>query len=96
MKYSDKTKDLGDKVSLPARGAWIEMGYIPVNPFWVQSLPARGAWIEIGGGMSLTYAPETSLPARGAWIEIRRIVGFGHFYSGRSPHGERGLKFASL
>ena len=59
------------------------------------SLPARGAWIEIGGGMSLTYAPETSLPARGAWIEIKKLELFCENPLSRSPHGERGLKSAS-
>ena len=57
-------------VSLPARGAWIEI--VPlyaIEDASELSLPARGAWIEIdfkfrycSGGMSL--------PARGAWIEM--------------------------
>ena len=56
-------------MSLPARGAWIEMGWADGAQKMRLSLPARGAWIEITnkrGGKSLAR----SLPARGAWIEI--------------------------
>ena len=56
------------------------------------SLPVRGAWIEIAetqpGGLILR-----SLPVRGAWIEIARQTAFGGTACGRSPCGERGLKF---
>ena len=57
-----------------------------------QSLPLRGAWIEILAG-SIHFFGAWSLPLRGAWIEIgggsaaRRSPG-------RSPYGERGLKYA--
>ena len=33
--------------SPPARGAWIEMYYVPVAFIWHLSPPARGAWIEM-------------------------------------------------
>ena len=33
-----------------------------------------------------------SLPPRGAWIEILGVWNFADDYTGRSPHGERGLK----
>ena len=63
-------------MSLPVRGAWIEMAdtddvVIEVFP----SLPVRGAWIEMPSRSSPCTAPATSLPVRGAWIEIMRIIG---------------------
>ena len=57
-------------VSLPTRGAWIEMHYQPMSFSWFSSLPTRGAWIEI-------YC---------CFVLCRQE-------SGRSPHGERGLKY---
>ena len=55
------------------------------------SLPSRGAWIE------MTWAPNGwitswSLPSRGAWIEIVTWKAPVRPRTGRSPHGERGLK----
>ena len=56
-------------LSLPARGAWIEIGYQGVIYIRIPSLPARGAWIEISKSKcAATW--DGSLPARGAWIEI--------------------------
>ena len=38
-------------MSLPARGAWIEMIMVThVSPLELRSLPARGAWIEMPPG----------------------------------------------
>ena len=35
-------------VSLPVRGAWVEIIYPPVSPETKnRSLPVRGAWVEI-------------------------------------------------
>ena len=57
-------------MSLPPRGAWIEiltLGYI--TDLTLSSLPPRGAWIEmIICGFMETFS--RSLPPRGAWIEI--------------------------
>ena len=39
---------------------------------------------------------KTSLPARGAWVEIKQRHDVATRATGRSPHGERGLKFATL
>ena len=36
-----------DRVSLPLRGAWIEIQASHKSVFTAQSLPLRGAWIEI-------------------------------------------------
>ena len=60
----------------------------------VSSLPARGAWIEMSRINRLTFF-STSLPARGAWIEIRVLLRRQETRPGRSPHGERGLKYVS-
>ena len=60
-----------------------------------RSLPARGARIEIWRSPSSSGCP-ASLPARGARIEIfRGLYGFV-IYRGRSPQGERGLKYAGI
>ena len=34
-------------LSLPPRGAWIEIMMAFINTLWLTSLPPRGAWIEI-------------------------------------------------
>ena len=80
-------------LSLPSRGAWIEIAALISVPHLLHmSLPSRGAWIEIGK----TKAAATtsgSLPSRGAWIEIFEIIKKPLDSNCRSPHGERGLKF---
>ena len=59
-------------MSLPVRGAWIEMSPPPTRPpAGYRSLPVRGAWIEIFQVMQ-KVGFRASLPVRGAWIEIRR------------------------
>ena len=65
-------KDLQLAMSLPVRGAWIEMvvnveGRLPRQ----RSLPVRGAWIEILEAAEKKISQE-SLPVRGAWIEIQK------------------------
>ena len=59
-------------MSLPVRGAWIEIK--PLVDFILRnvSLPVRGAWIEITKP-SRTRRKPSSLPVRGAWIEISPI-----------------------
>ena len=56
------------------------------------SLPVRGAWIEIISQIYLTLRG-LSLPVRGAWIEISCSGGVTVRRMGRSPCGERGLKY---
>ena len=60
-------------MSLPTRGAWIEME--PVQNFVDKalSLPTRGAWIEIVNDLRLAVVTQ-SLPTRGAWIEIVMVA----------------------
>ena len=58
-------------MSLPSRGAWIEMvSSGAMNVFLILSLPSRGAWIEITPRASSAEYWLQSLPSRGAWIEI--------------------------
>ena len=56
------------------------------------SLPPRGAWIEIEPRRS-RLSNMQSLPPRGAWIEIFALTVNSGMMNGRSPHGERGLKY---
>ena len=57
-------------LSLPSRGAWIEMGTTGYSGQHRASLPSRGAWIEIQKASAARTPTRTSLPSRGAWIEI--------------------------
>ena len=56
-------------MSLPPRGAWIEISKKRQIMSIVRSLPPRGAWIEIPIKCAIAR-PLPSLPPRGAWIEI--------------------------
>ena len=56
-------------MSLPVRGAWIEISARRNPAADAGSLPVRGAWIEIHSTLSPRQAVR-SLPVRGAWIEI--------------------------
>ena len=58
-------------LSLPSRGAWIEICMLNAMPYGKQSRSPPG---ERGLKCSATnpkLAPEMSLPSRGAWIEMR-------------------------
>ena len=70
----------------------MKYGSSGVTPSDRRSPPARGAWIEmaINHNHDDRYA---SPPARGAWIEITHRDMRFMFFSCRSPHGERGLKY---
>ena len=80
-------------LSLPVRGAWIEMLNNVLSDKSYQSLPVRGAWIE----MYAKHPKETmgilSLPVRGAWIEMNFYDWGLRNDDRRSPCGERGLKY---
>ena len=60
-------------MSLPVRGAWVEMWKPTSSTMRRMSLPVRGAWVEmlecIDGGNGIG-----SLPVRGAWVEIAATV----------------------
>jgi len=55
----------------------------------------RGAWIEIIQ-LSQNIRRGQSLPVRGAWIEIPDRLHVQAVTGGRSPCGERGLKFVLI
>ena len=44
----------------------------------------------------LTWQESSSLPVRGAWIEINSCRAYAVTHTGRSPCGERGLKFVQF
>ena len=52
----------------------------------------RGAWVEIAG-RDVAFWLDKSLPVRGAWVEMRYALPSGYKQGGRSPCGERGLKY---
>ena len=56
-------------MSLPVRGAWIEIVCSCPRFVPAASLPVRGAWIEITAEIG-RQLHDGSLPVRGAWIEI--------------------------
>ena len=81
-------------MSLPVRGAWIEIAFCPIHHDASRSLPVRGAWIEILIGDMERHLGQ-SLPVRGAWIEICDKLRSRQRLNRRSPCGERGLKSMS-
>ena len=94
LKSASPAKSTRWNRSLPVRGAWIEIVEAHEERLGFQSsLPVRGAWIEISGQAAQGSANERSLPVRGAWIEIASPVAPSAYPKGRSPCGERGLKF---
>ena len=80
-------------MSLPLRGAWIEITCFVSTFKVISSLPLRGAWIEMMNNFANWNESSTSLPLRGAWIEIPCNVFTHGEVESRSPCGERGLKF---
>ena len=80
-------------LSLPMRGAWIEILSDRSISSILPSLPMRGAWIEIFVFPALRFCT-VSLPMRGAWIEIVHELETRSDANGRSPCGERGLKLS--
>ena len=44
------------KMSLPVRGAWVEINYIRHDVYKALSLPVRGAWVEMSEAISKSVA----------------------------------------
>ena len=78
MKFDYCAENRQDWLSLPMRGAWIEIIELEGGEPLLQSLPMRGAWIEIASASSATNSAK-SLPMRGAWIEIRKYAKSGRW-----------------
>ena len=80
------------KMSLPTRGAWIEIRCSEINTAFISCRSPHGE-----RGLKLLSSlfqliSHQSLPTRGAWIEIKFFYRVDHAVLSRSPHGERGLK----
>ena len=79
-------------LSLPSRGAWIEIGGAGSEPGWgARRSPHGERGLKLDASITALWGAR-SLPSRGAWIEmdlhgVQLCVGCR-----RSPHGERGLK----
>ena len=82
-------------LSLPTRGAWIEIPSGGWSIGTIASLPTRGAWIEIAvHGAEVAVALRRSPHGeRGLKFRDHRDK---HHHLRRSPHGERGLKSSNL
>ena len=78
--------------SLSLRRAWIEMLVLVESISCRMSLSLRRAWIEMNLLRCCTTS-DLSLSLRRAWIEIYGCRNSSFLASGRSPYGERGLKF---
>ncbi len=94
-KWRDDVETLVQVLSLPARGAWIEITWNIVVYTTVVCRSPQGE----RGSKSITSDIDTktnaSLPARGAWIEIAISTMHTRIANGRSPQGERGSKPAN-
>ena len=79
--------------SLPAWGAWIEIG---AEAYYMGNI-IRSPHGERGlkSVRCLNTRRTLSLPAWGAWIEMENSL-YSVWMEVRSPHGERGLKFYAL
>ena len=59
----------------------------------IKSLSSRRAWIEMEEALKEAYKITESLSSRRAWIEMLIYRYVAKSIYGRSPHGERGLKW---
>ena len=78
------------KLSLPSRGAWIEITID--NNVWAPTAvaPLAGSVDRNGNVDRIRRAEQGSLPSRGAWIEMLQDLYELKGGTRRSPRGERG------
>ena len=78
-------------LSLPVRGAWVEMEIRADSSPVILSLPVRGAWVEIMYAAIEPFVPRGRSPCgeRGLKLSSLRLASLALC---RSPCGERGLK----
>ena len=69
MKFVPSDADDVARLSLPVRGAWVEIFFSCAIFFNSKSLPVRGAWVEISKPPDV-FGGFESLPVRGAWVEM--------------------------
>ena len=77
-------------LSLPSRGAWIEIKGGNQSTLCLKVAPLAGSVDRNNTGVDSSGRVVTSLPSRGAWIEIRCWRCRRQRLPGRSPRGERG------
>ena len=80
-------------MSLPARGAWIEMWQTAASFRRRKSLPARGAWIEIHPNRQRPRHRFRRSPRGERGLKSAYIINGYIPRKRRSPRGERGLKY---
>ena len=83
-------------MSLPVRGAWVEMIFRPPqNGHGFSRSPCGERGLKFPSCLIQHFCC-MSLPVRGAWVEMRSngLLVFAH--KSRSPCGERGLKCVVL
>ena len=81
-------------MSLPSRGAWIEIPSHGLRQRIDPSLPSRGAWIEMINAPSLSFLESCRSPHGERGLKYGRSP-CNQRRPRRSPHGERGLKYVS-
>ena len=83
-------------VSLPVRGAWVEMlcalGYDCGD---MRRSPCGERGLKFPASCAFCQCQLMSLPVRGAWVEIQMPCRGRGCRMSRSPCGERGLKYES-
>ena len=79
-------------LSLPMRGAWIEIDVAPDQAGDRSSLPMRGAWIEIWSSFPRGSALQGRSPCGERGLKSLKLLKIWLVLASRSPCGERGLK----
>ena len=85
-----KRKICASLLSLPPRGAWIEIIVKCTWSAFISSLPPRGAWIEITHTHTHTHTHSRSPHGERGLKYTQKVTKLCVWC--RSPHGERGLK----
>ena len=57
-----RIRECESAMSLPVRGAWIEISTVATKSFYCGSLPVRGAWIEILSNISCVVVTPSRSP----------------------------------
>ena len=92
MKWKMPKSAKRNGMSLPVRGAWIEIPRRRCHTARRESLPVRGAWIEMQRSMSRAILPLRRSPCGERGLKSENVACFSK-RGCRSPCGERGLKF---
>ena len=92
LKCNEASPEYQRRMSLPIRGAWIEICYVVRGHIGIASRsPSGERGLKSVECCRISHWRQ-SLPIRGAWIEIALICGVSKRNRRRSPSGERGLK----